>query len=251
MKTIIAFILVLFFSKAFAQGWAENTRFKTGTWTTINLKYPLAPRVNLFAEGQIRSQRTYNDFNYWEFKVFAHYMINDKLFVGGGIGNYHQYMDYANFGHHQKQVEARIWLEMLTKNAAGRFFFEHRYRAEDRFINKWNVKSERYDHNYNNKNDEDRYRFRYRMQLTVPINHKEMKHNTLYLNISDEIHLTHKKPYFNQNRFFTGLGYRFTDIQVQAGLMHQFLNGNNYARTKNYLQLTFNYVIPHSFQNRQ
>lgn len=251
MKTITAAILILSVSSTFAQGWAEKTRFETGSWTTLNIKYPLAKKVNLFAEGQLRSQRTYNDFNYWEFKVFAHYLINDHFFVGGGIGNYHQYKDYENFGHHQKQTEVRVWFEMVTKNTTGRFNFEHRYRAEDRMINKWNAASEQYERNYGNKNDEDRYRFRYRMQLNIPINHAKMENKTFYFNISDEIHLTHKKPYFNQNRLFTGFGYKLTNLQVQAGLMHQFLNGNTFQRTKNYVQLTFSFTIPHSFQNRQ
>ncbi len=248
MKTILATILILTVPGAFAQGWAENTRSETGTWTMVNVKYPLAKKVNLFAEGQVRSQRTYIDFNYWEFKVFAHYIVNDHFFIGGGIGNYHQYLDYENFGHHQKQTEARVWLEMVTKNTIGRFNFEHRYRAEDRMINKWNASADRYDHNYGNKNDEDRYRFRYRMQLNIPINHAKMENKTVYFNISDEIHLTQKRPFFNQNRFFTGFGYKINNIQIQAGLMHQFLYGTTFERRKNYFQLTFNFTIPHFFQ---
>lgn len=250
MKSLCTLAFILSSFGIFAQGWAEDTRFETGSWTTANVKYELSPKVNLFAEGQFRSQRTYNDFNYWELKTFAHYIVNENFFIGGGIGNYHQYLDYENFGHHQKQTEFRIWQEMVIKNSVKRFNFEHRYRVEQRFINKWNPETRSYQRNYGSDYDEDRFRFRYRIQLNVPLNHAKMQKNTFYFNTSNEIHLTHKKPFFNQNRFFTGFGYKMEHMQIQAGLMHQFLNGNSFQRTKNYLQVTFNYTITNSFHKR-
>lgn len=245
MKTILTSLLLIIIVNTKAQGWANNTRAQTGSWSIVNVKCAINPKFTIFGEAQIRSQETLNDFVYWEAKLIGHYTVNDQLFLGGGIGTYHQYSDYENFVGPDKQKEMRFWLEMVTKNSTGRFNFDHRYRLEQRFIQKWNNSTSSYTNNfYSNSNDDDRYRFRYRIQLNVPINHKKMEAKTCYFNISNEIHLTHEKPYFTQNRFFTGVGYKIKNAQIQVGNMHQFLNGNNFARTKNYLQITYSYTIP-------
>lgn len=238
MKTKL--IVILFFPMlAAAQGWAPNTRFQSGTWTTVNAKVELAPKWNVFAEGQVRSQEMFNDFNYWELKAFFHYRFTDQLFAGLGAGTYHQYKDYENFITPQVQKEYRFWAEMFQKSNGGRIVFEHRYRAELRSISRLNKTTQEFYTNYDGLNDDDRFRFRYRLQAVIPINHKELKANTLFYNISDEVHFTHKAPFFNQNRLFTGLGYKFAHSSIQAGIMHQFLNTTAAQRRKDYLQITY------------
>lgn len=239
MKTLLLLLLAVFPLTVLSQGWAQNTRFRTGTWTTANVKYELAPRWNVFAEGQFRSQELYNDFNYWEFKGYFHYKFTDQLYAGAGVGTYHQYADYENFHSPQRQKEYRFWAEMFQKSNGGRVFLEHRYRAEIRYISKLNAATQDFYTNYDGTNDDDRFRFRYRLQAVVPINHKQLTANTLYFNISDEVHFTQKLPYFNQNRFFTGLGYKFEHSSIQAGVMHQFLNTTTARRRKDYLQITY------------
>lgn len=243
MKVIYALLFIVTSFISSAQGWAPNTRFQTGTWQTLNVRYEVHPKINWYAEGQFRSQEFYNDINYWEAKTFAHYLFSDQFAGGVGIGTYHQYVDYENFKTPQKQVEARVWVEFTMKSNGGRLQFDHRFRFEDRFIRKWNVTNHDFDNNYSGITDEDRYRFRYRIQGTLPLNHKTMTKSTFYLNVSDEIMFTHKAPFFNQNRFFTGLGYKFGSATIQVGLMHQFLHLNTTDRRKDYLQITFSKVI--------
>lgn len=252
MKAILTSLFVIALIHVKAQGWANNTRFQTGSWSIVNIKCSITPKFTVFGEAQIRSQETLNDFVYWESKLIGHYLVNDQMSLGGGLGTYHQYNDYENFVGPQKQKEFRIWLEMVTKNSVGRFFFDHRYRVEQRFIQKWNTGTSSFTNNfYSNSNDDDRYRFRYRMQLNIPINHKIMESNTIYFNVSNEIHLTHEKPYFTQNRFFTGFGYKIKTSQIQAGIMHQFLNGNNFARTKDYIQVAYSFAIPRTLIKKE
>lgn len=245
LKTILTSLILIAIINPRAQGWASNTKSQTGSWGIVNVKSSINPKFNLFGEAQIRSQESLNDFVYWESKLIGHYVVNDQMSVGGGVGTYHQYNDYENFVGPQKQKEFRIWLEMVTKNNVGRLFFDHRLRVEQRFIQKWDIETSVFKNNfYLNRNDDDRYRFRYRMQLNLPINHKKMEANTIYVNISNEVQMTHEKPYFTQNRFFTGFGYKINNSQIQAGLMHQLLNGNTFERTKDYIQITYSFAIP-------
>src|SRR6218665_23238 len=184
MKTILFSLVFLIPSLCMAQGWAPNTRFQTGTWQTLNVKYEVFPKINWFAEAQFRSQEFYNDVNYWEAKTFFHYTFTDQFAGGLGVGTYHQYADYENFKTPQKQIEARIWLEFTMKSNGGRINFDHRFRFEDRFIRKFNSATNEFEGNHTEFNDADRYRIRYRLQSTIPLNHKTMTPSTFYLNIS-------------------------------------------------------------------
>jgi len=245
MKSFFTVLFLTVSGLSLAQGWAPNTRDQLGTWQIVNVKYEVHPKINWFAEGQFRSQEFYNDINYWEAKTFAHYMFTDQFAGGMGFGTYHQYMDYENFKTPQKQSEVRAWLEFTMKSNGGRVNFDHRFRFEDRFIRKWNSTSLSFDENYSSSavNDDDKYRFRYRIQATVPLNHKSMTKSTAYLNVSDEVMFTHKLPFFNQNRFFVGFGYKMASSSIQVGMMHQFLHLNTSERRKDYFQITFSKVI--------
>ncbi len=245
MKRTFILLFICLPVVSMAQGWAPNTYDQLGTWQTLNVKYEAHPKINWFAEGQFRSQEFYNDINYWEVKTFAHYIFTDQFAGGLGVGTYHQYMDYENFSTPQKQSEVRAWLEFTMKSNGGRVNFDHRFRFEDRFIRKWNTSTQGFDENYSSLavNDDDRYRFRYRIQANVPLNHKTMTKSTFYFNVSDEVMFTHKAPFFNQNRFFTGLGYKMNTASIQIGMMHQFLHLNTSERRKDYFQITFSKVI--------
>jgi hypothetical protein len=252
MKQIALILLMVIPLNMNAQGWASNTRFRTGTWNVVNVRYEAFPKLHFIAEGQIRSQELYNDLNYWELKTFFHYLFTDQFSGGLGVGTYHQYVDYENFRTPQKQTENRVWAEFVLKSNHGkRIQFDHRYRFEYRFIDKWNSATQSFTSNYDGTTDEDRYRFRYRLQAFVPLNHKTMQENTLYGNVSDEIMFTHKAPYFNQNRFFVGFGYKFKTATIQVGLMHQFLHLNTTDRRKDYTQITFSKVIKRTPRKKQ
>ncbi|WP_343634296.1 DUF2490 domain-containing protein [Fluviicola sp.] len=243
MKQIAALVLLVLPFTLKAQGWANDTRFTTGSWNVVNVRYEAFPKLHFIAEGQMRSQKFYDDLNYWELKTFFHYLFTEQLSGGLGVGTYHQYVDYENFRTPQKQTENRVWAEFLLKTNGKRIQFDHRYRFEYRFIQKWNSALDGFTSNYDGTTDEDRYRFRYRLQAFVPINHKTMQAKTFYANVSNEIMFTHKLPYFNQNRFFVGLGYKMQHSSIQIGLMHQFLKLTGTERRKDYLQITYAHVF--------
>jgi hypothetical protein len=45
MKTILISLLLITPLVLKAQGWAPNTRFQTGTWQTLNVKYEIHPKT--------------------------------------------------------------------------------------------------------------------------------------------------------------------------------------------------------------
>lgn len=70
------------------------------------------------------------------------------------------------------------------------------------------------------------WRFRYNFSFTIPLKGRALKPKTPFLLFSDEIHINAGKNiiynYFDQNRFFAGIGYQFTP-QLNAHLGHLFI----------------------------
>jgi hypothetical protein len=141
-----------------------------------------------------------------------------------GYGWFHN-LPYGEQPISQITDEHRLWQQYLYKTTFPRMEFIHRYRLEQRWIENWS--------NANNtllsKNGfVFRQRVRYRFMINLPLSRKRMVDNTLFFSISDEIFLGFGKGIgknvMDQNRFYTGLGWRFTkNIQLQLGYLNQYI----------------------------
>ena len=105
--------------------------------------------------------------------------------------------------------ENRLWEQLVLKNNLGFVYFEHRYRLEQRWVQKVEI-------NYSN-------RIRYRLLLTAPFTNDGIIPGTLFGIIYDEIFLNLGEPEtFDQNRLYFAFGYQFSVLgQVQVGYLFQ------------------------------
>jgi hypothetical protein len=104
--------------------------------------------------------------------------------------------------------EHRIYQQFITRQSFGRVSFQHRYRFEQRFF----------------END-FRLRLRYFLSTNISLNHKQMQDNTAYVSIYNEIFVNTDQAFFDRNRFYGGVGYRFTNtIRTEVGVMNQTTN---------------------------
>lgn len=132
---------------------------------------------------------------------------------------------------HNTTRESRIYQEALFPIKIGnRFHMNHRARYEQRFV----------------QNQGFRTRYRYNLFLNVGLTNKELKKNTLYLALYNEIFINGQKnigngntvEIFDRNRFYIALGYMLLDnLKIQGGLMNQTTNGWK----KNQLQLSLHH----------
>lgn len=130
-------------------------------------------------------------------------------------------LGYANittgaFGDSDATVnENRIYQEALLPQRIGkRFMLTHRFRYEQRWVD-----------------DQDtRTRFRYNLFLNVLLNSDEMKKNTIYLALYNELFINgetnigdgREVQLFDRNRTYLGLGYGLSDrLRIQVGAMRQ------------------------------
>ena len=104
--------------------------------------------------------------------------------------------------------EHRIYQQFLSKRVFNRVSFQHRFRFEQRFI----------ENNF-------KLRFRYFLSTNIALNRKQMEDKTLYLSAYNEIFINTEKNFFDRNRLYGGIGYRFSKyIRTEIGVMNQTTN---------------------------
>lgn len=123
--------------------------------------------------------------------------------------------------------EHRLWEQMSMNDRYGRISLQHRYRLEQRFLERWDDQSQ-----FSTSEVVLRHRIRYRLMLQVPINKKEMMDRTLFISAFDELILGFGKGVENnildQNRIYIGLGRRFnSQMTIQVGYQNQYVPKSN------------------------
>lgn len=118
--------------------------------------------------------------------------------------------------------EHRVWQQFVLTNNINRVNFEHRYRIEQRWVNR-----------------DYRSRFRYRLMLFVPLNKPTIIKGSLFAGIYDEVFLNAKGVFFDRNRLYGALGYQFHETaSVQIGMLHQGVS--NFGKWYFQSAITFN-----------
>lgn len=216
MKTGIIAIALLISTTAFSQ------KKDVGTWHVVNAQLSLSEKWEAFVELQTRSNRFFDDFFYYEAKGGVSYSLNNNFSFLMGAGRYATYSDKGNFALPFDSEEFRIWQQVTMNQYLQRLKIEHRYRAEQKWVN-----------------SKYRNRFRYRLNMMLPLNKAKLVAGSIYLNAYDEVFLNNKTPHFERNRFFAGAGYILSPVTtIQAGYVNQY----NYSLTesggKSYLQFS-------------
>lgn len=224
LKITSLFIFIVPFF-VFAQ---KNISNQFHAWALYTGTHKITNKVNFMTEYQWRRA---DGFQHWQqslLRLGTEYVINPKISVMVGYGW------FKTFPYGAQPVlyefnEHRIFEQMNLKDRIGRFEIQHRYRIEQRFLEQYAINSSgevvQMDPVFRN-------RIRYRAMMMVPLSHKEMVDNTLFLNVNDELFVgigegIAKNP-IDQNRFIAALGWRFNaQTNVQVGYLNQFVIKSN------------------------
>ena len=196
-------------------GYFNQTRLsnKWGTWTDLHLRTK-EDFVNNFSQAIIRVGLTY--------------YINDATKFTLGYAN----VSLFPGDNHKKitQPEHRPWQQLqwhskFTKTRLMQWIrLEERYRKK--IVNDSTLGS---GYSFN-------FRIRYNIWYDIPLSRKGLVPKALSFVANDEVHINFGKEivynYFDQNRFFLGLKYQFTErSNIQFGYMNLFQQlaaGNKY-----------------------
>lgn len=205
---------------------AKAQNDKTGIFgiATITMPGDSTTRWGAYIELQSRSNRLFNEFFYYETKGGISYDISNNYTALLGTGRY--VTDDNDLGL-TPNSEFRLWEQMTVNSFLDRVKFEHRYRAEQRWVNGI----------YRN-------RFRYRLSMVIPLNNKKVIPGTFFIGMFDEVFFNNKVPHFERNRFSAGLGYQFNkSFSLQLGWLNQYNYNLTAAGAKNNLAININYRI--------
>ena len=121
--------------------------------------------------------------------------------------------------------ENRIYQELLVPSKLGtRFYFNHRFRFEERFIDNQDFKT----------------RFRYNLFLNISLSQSAFTKHVFYAALYNELFLNTQKEAFDRNRFYAALGFVIKeDLKTQFGIMQQ--------STQNWTKNQFQLSLHHNF----
>ena len=207
MKIInVIVISICFLNVSYSQ------KTETGNWFMYFGNQKINKNINWHNEIQHRNYNFIGDFNQLILRTGIGFNLtedNNNLLLGYGYINTEKYL--ANSNQKVNVNEHRIFQQFISKQNFGRFFVQHRYRVEERFL----------------KND-FQLRLRYFLGINIPLNKKTLEKNTIYLSSYNEIFIKSEKPLFDRNRLYGALGYFVhKNLKMEVGFMSQSLEDSN------------------------
>lgn len=194
-----------------------------GAWYMYFGNNKISKKLNWHNEIQYRNFDALGDLEQLLIRTGIGYDLtenNNNVLLGYGFILSQPYVN----GEKKENIEHRIFQQYITKQKFGRFYLQHRYRLEERFLQ-----------------DDFRMRFRYMLGLNIPITQKEMLPKTLYASVYNEIFLHFNSPVFDRNRVYGALGYVINkNMRIEAGYMNQIQENRNRGQ----IQIGFYNNIP-------
>lgn len=197
-----------------------------GSWGMLFNQTRFHDKWSVHSEVQFRSYEIQPNTEQLLIRGGLNFHVNPALVFAAGYGWITNYKDDEKVFKDQTIDENRIWEQVILKSNMGRVFFEHRYRFEQRWI------SSATNTNYKN-------RLRYLLRVTIPLNNKELKKNTLFVGMYNEVFINLTNVPFDRNRLYAAMGYQVNSAtNIQLGYLIQTVG----IKSKQYLQLalTFN-----------
>lgn len=186
----------------------QLTQDITGNWLMYFGQNRISDRISIHSEVQYRNH-TIAPVNIEQLllRTGVNVHLAPHAMVTAGYGYISSYV-YESEQAAPESEESRIWQQLILINKLNRIKFEHRYRIEQRWVNR----------QYKN-------RLRYRLMVFVPINKPKIEKGTLFVGLYDEVFLNTEQTVFDRNRLYGALGYQINkSTQVQLGVLRQNVN---------------------------
>lgn len=210
---------------------SAQTSKQTSGWLFLMNNTKINQNWGAYMDVQVRTPDQFDGVKNLLIRPGVTYYINKKSEATLG---YLFNQTYSNPGEDVKTLtEQRIWEQYLYKHQLGSVNISHRFRLEQRFIER--------------ANQEDLFsqRFRYFFRVLVPLQkNKKTFEQGAYAALQNEffLHLQNKDELngyvFDQNRAYLAGGYRFSPkMDMELGYMNQSSKGAQRNSMNNIIQL--------------
>jgi hypothetical protein len=188
-KIFIAFLFLITSSQAFSQA------SELGSWYSYLGTYDVHKRWNLQANTQFRFHNIMGDWDQILLRAGANYKLDKKGKYQAGLG-FDYFYNEPYIGDSDVKTnfnEYRIYEQLVMRSNVQRFYFQHRYRLENIFLEDQDVK----------------FRFRYMLQVRMALNKKRIQPGTFYAALLNETWINFKGPnHFDRHWLQYTLGYQ-------------------------------------------
>lgn len=180
----------------------ERGEDKFGSWFMFFSTNRISEKMSIHAEAQYRTYEFGSNFNQLLLRTGLNYNISDNAMVTVGYGNITTDGTFIEPAEEENVNENRIYQQFVLRNTVGKLKFSHRYRLEQRFINR------------PQGSNTTEHRARYFLRLTYPLN------DTWFLTAYDEVFINLQNDFFGQNRLYGALGYNVNqNVSLQMGYL--------------------------------
>lgn len=211
-------LLVVFLSVQFSFAQTKQTTTQQQVWLGYLSQTRLSNKWGIWVDGSIRTrEHFFTDLYQRVIRVGLTYYVYDATRITAGYA----FMNHYPGDNHKdiSQPEHRLWQQLQWQSGKSKWRISQRFRFEQRYRHKiLNDSTLANGYAFN-------YRLLYQYQVHIPLN--KILSNRFSLAGSDEIMVNFGKEivynYFDQNRFFAGLGYQIGDANLlQIGYMNLF-----------------------------
>lgn len=214
-------------------------------WFGTSSAVKIAPKLGLYFDGQFRFAEGAENMQH-QFRFALDYHMNSKWMVSP-VG----YVHIWNYKYGKQPAgvvnnEHRVYQQLQYKHSIGKFFFTHRFRTEERFIQNYAVDPD-------GKFSNIQFRIRHRVWVNRPFGKDKIEPKTWYMagmvewfmSWGDLVTYDNK---IDQYRLFVGPGYQFSkNVNLQAGPVYQYLIKKQGLEQENniglFVQLNYNFDL--------
>lgn len=183
-----------------------------GAWYVYTGSKKIDSLFNWHHEVQYRNYNAIGDLEQLLLRTGVGYNLsenNNNVLLGYGYIHSENYVGATD--DKVSVSEHRIFQQFITKQNFDFLSLQHRYRFEQRFVEK-----------------DFRLRFRYFLGLTLPLGIAINTEKPFYLSAYNEIFLNTENEIFDRNRLYGAIGYKLNPaFRVELGYMNQFLPNSN------------------------
>jgi len=250
---LVAFaILLLVNAKVLAQS-PRITNNQTNTWYMYMGNHKLNDKWELHTLYHFRRTDIGQDWQQSLARIGLNYHLVPGVVASAGADWVVSY-PYGKQPIACNTTEYTAWEALFYRHQVGRLSFMHRYRLEQRFIEKDSYDSAAGEWQKTGTTYKDR--FRYMLSVDMPLNNPKMQDKTWFISANDEIFIgmgkNQGKNLLEQNRIYTALGYRFNkDFNLQLGYMNQKLIKADAIHAENNHTLMFGAVYNLDFTHKK
>lgn len=218
-RRVLAAAALALATPARAQPGPRDVASNLNAWLMYFGDHAVGRRWALHAEAQVRRSDGFDAWQQLLLRPGVVYTLTPAARVAAGYA-YVSTWPYGDQPAAARFPEHRAWQQLQLGHTTGRFAWQHRYRLEQRWVDRA-VDATRRDRTYSN-------RARYLVRATLPLAGRTLDANEPYLSAYEELFVSWgrnvQRNVFDQNRLYGAVGWRAGGTtRIEAGYLQQLV----------------------------